>query len=178
MRYTAHEYQKFAQRFIEENPVSAVFLDCGLGKTVITLTAIQNLMHDSFEVQRVLVIAPLRVARNTWTSEIEKWDHLGDLKAEVAVGSAKERTEALSRKADIVIINRENVQWLIEQSGLPFDFDMVVIDELSSFKSRSARRFRALLSVRPKVKRIVGLTGTPASNSLMEIGRASCRERV
>jgi SNF2 family DNA or RNA helicase len=169
MRYTAHEYQKFAQRFIEENPVSAVFLDCGLGKTVITLTAIQNLMHDSFEVQRVLVIAPLRVARNTWTSEIEKWDHLGDLKAEVAVGSAKERTEALSRKADIVIINRENVQWLIEQSGLPFDFDMVVIDELSSFKSRSARRFRALLSVRPKVKRIVGLTGTPASNSLMDI---------
>lgn len=118
---------------------------------------------------RVLVIAPLRVARDTWTAEADKWDHLRNLICSVAVGNETERRAALMKSADIYIINRENVQWLIEESGLPFDFDTVVVDELSSFKSYQAKRFRALMKVRPKVKRIVGLTGTPSANGLMDL---------
>lgn len=169
MTYRAHEYQAYATSFIEEHPASAVFLDCGLGKTVITLTAMQSLMHDSFQVSRALVIAPMRVARNTWKAEISKWDHLKGLSFSVAVGTEAERLSALRKRTEICIINRENVHWLIKESGIPFDFDMIVIDELSSFKSRQAKRFRALMSVRPKVKRIVGLTGTPASNGLLDL---------
>lgn len=138
-------------------------------KTVITLTAVNNLLFDSFDVHKVLVIAPLRVARNTWSSEIEKWEHLHGLIVAVAVGTAPERKAALSRQADIYIINRENIQWLIDQSGVHFDFDMVVIDELSSFKNHQSKRFRALMKTRPKVKRVVGLTGTPSSNGLMDL---------
>lgn len=136
-------------------------------KTVTTLTAIQNLMYDSFDVRKVLIIAPLRVAKNTWGSEIEKWEHLQTLTYSVAVGTEQERFAALHKKADIYIINRENVQWLVE--NYPFDFDMVVIDELSSFKNHQTKRFRSLLKVRPKIKRIVGLTGTPSSNGLMDL---------
>ena len=169
MRYKAHEYQRFAQDFIEGNPVVAVFLDCGLGKTVITLSAIESLMHDRFEVSRVLVIAPLRVARDTWRDEIAKWDHLRELTCSVAVGTESERLAALRRDTDICIINRENVQWLVEKSGIAFSFDMIVMDELSSFKSRQSQRFRALMKVRPKASRIVGLTGTPASNGLTDL---------
>ena len=169
MKYQPHEYQVYATQFIMEHTVSAIFLDCGLGKSCITLTAISELMHNRFEVQKVLVIAPLRVATNTWPAEIEKWDHLSNLTYSVVVGSSAERLAALRRKADIYIINRENVQWLIEHSGMPFDFDMVVIDELSSFKNHQAKRFKALQRVRHRVKRIVGLTGTPASNSLMDL---------
>lgn len=126
-------------------------------------------MFDYFEVHRILVVAPLRVARNTWSDEIEKWDHLHHLTFAIAVGSEKERLEALRKQADITMINRENLQWLIEKSGQPFEYDMVVIDELSSFKNHQAKRFKALMKVRPKVKRIVGLTGTPSSNGLMDL---------
>ena len=169
MRYNPHEYQRYATEYIETHPVAAVLLDMGLGKTSITLTALNNLLFDSFKVRRILVIAPLRVARNTWGAEIEKWDHLKGLKYSVAVGTETERMAALRKKADIYLINRENVQWLISESGVPFDFDMVVIDELSSFKNHQTKRFRALMKVRPKVNRIVGLTGTPSSNGLMDL---------
>ena len=169
MRYSPHEYQRFATEYIETHPVAAVLLDMGLGKTSITLTALNNLLFDSFEVCRILVIAPLRVARNTWGAEIEKWDHLKGLKYSVAVGTETERMAALRKKADIYLINRENVQWLIAESSIPFDFDMVVVDELSSFKNHQTKRFKALMKVRPKVKRIVGLTGTPSSNGLMDL---------
>ncbi len=169
MRYEPHEYQKFTAEYIEAHPVSAIFLDCGLGKTSITLTAVNDLMFDSFEIHRVLVVAPIRVASYSWPAEIEKWDHLEGLRYSVAVGTAAERLAALKRKADIYLINRENIQWLISESGIPFDFDMVVIDELSSFKNHQTKRFKALMKVRPKVKRIVGLTGTPSSNGLMDL---------
>ena len=140
-----------------------------MSKTVITLTAVINLLFDNFESHRVLVIAPLRVARDTWPSEVEKWDHLKDLIISTAVGTEEERLAALKTKADIYIINRENVQWLVEKSGVPFNYDTVVIDELSSFKNGQAKRFKSLMTVRPKVKRIIGLTGTPASNGLMDL---------
>lgn len=140
-----------------------------MSKTVITLTAVINLLFDSFESHRVLVIAPLRVARDTWPSEVEKWDHLKDLIISTAVGTEEERLAALKTKADIYIINRENVQWLVEKSSVPFNYDTVVIDELSSFKNGQAKRFKSLMTVRPKVKRIIGLTGTPASNGLMDL---------
>jgi SNF2 family DNA or RNA helicase len=133
----------------------------GLGKSVITLTAIFDLTLDSFLIRKVLVIAPLRVARDTWPAEIEKWDHLNGLTYSVAIGSEAQRKAALLQRAQVYLINRENVDWLINDSGIPFDYDMVVIDELSSFKSHTSKRFRALRKVRPNVKRIVGLTGTP-----------------
>ena len=169
MKYEPHEYQKYAIDYIETHPIAAVLLDMGLGKTSITLTAIGDLLFDSFEVHKVLVIAPLRVARETWSAELQKWDHLHGLNYSVVVGSEAERKAALMRNADIYIINRENVQWLIEDSSIPFDYDMVVIDELSSFKNHNTKRFRSLLKVRPRVNRIVGLTGTPASNGLMDL---------
>ena len=169
MQYKPHRYQEFAKEHIIRHAVAALFLDMGLGKTVITLTAIKELMYERFEIQKVLVIAPLRVARDTWPAEIRKWDHLAGLTYAVAVGTQAERLAALRSKADIHIINRENVTWLVEESGLPFDYDLVVIDELSSFKSYRAKRFKSLLSVRRTVKRIVGLTGTPSSNGLMDL---------
>ena len=169
MRYEPHDYQQYAIGYIEAHPVAAVLLDMGLGKTSITLTALNDLLFDSFEIRKVIVIGPLRVARNTWGAEIEKWDHLAGLKYSVAVGTETERLSALRKQADIYVINRENVQWLISDSGIPFDFDMVVIDELSSFKNHQTKRFKALMKVRPKVKRIVGLTGTPSSNGLMDL---------
>ena len=169
MKYKPHNYQTYATNFILEHPEAAVFLDMGLGKSVITLTAIRELCLNRFEVGKVLVIAPLRVARDTWSTEIHKWDHLKGLTYSIVIGTVDERKSALKKKAHIYLINRENVSWLIEESGFPFDFDMVVIDELSSFKSYQAKRFRSLLKVRPKVKRIVGLTGTPSSNGLMDL---------
>ncbi len=169
MRYIPHEYQKYASEFIIEHPVSAVFLDMGLGKSVITLTALFDLCLDQFLIRKVLVIGPLRVARDTWPTEIRKWDHLCGLTYSVAVGSESERKAALLQKTDVHIINRENIDWLVSKSGIPFDYDMIVIDELSSFKSNQAKRFKSLLKVRPAVKRIVGLTGTPSSNGLMDL---------
>lgn len=169
MKYKPHDYQTYATNFILDHPTAAVFLDMGLGKSVITLTALFDLCLDSFQVRKVLVIAPLRVARDTWPGELTKWDHLKGLSWSAAVGTEAERKAALQQRAFVYIINRENVQWLVEESGLPFDYDMVVVDELSSFKSYQAKRFRSLCKVRPKVKRIVGLTGTPSSNGLMDL---------
>lgn len=169
MIYNPHNYQKYATEFIETHKESAILLDMGLGKTSITLTAINDLLFDSFDVHKVLVIAPLRVARYSWKAEIEKWEHLNNLKYEVVVGTEKERLAALRNNADIYIINRDNVKWLVEKMGSSFNFDMVVIDELSSFKNYSSQRFKSLMKVRPRVKRIVGLTGTPSSNGLMDL---------
>lgn len=169
MKYRPHEYQQYAIEYIETHPVSAVLLDMGLGKTSITLTALQDLLFDRFEAHKVLIVAPLRVARNTWPSELQKWDHLQDLMVSVVVGNAEERKAALAKQADLYVINREMVLWLVEQSGYKFDFDTVVIDELSSFKNHQSKRFKALMKVRPKVKRIIALTGTPSSNGLMDL---------
>lgn len=169
MIYRPHDYQHYAIDYILDHPIAAVILGMGLGKTSITLTAIEELMYDRFEVSKVLVVAPLRVARNTWSDEIHKWDHLKDLKYSIVLGTAADRKKALQTEADIYIINRENLQWLVEQSGVPFDFDMVVLDELSSFKNWNSKRFKAFMRVRPKVKRVIGLTGTPSSNGLMDL---------
>lgn len=167
MKFTPHEYQRFAIDYIKEHPIAAVLLDMGLGKTAITLTALNDLLFDSFEISQVLVIAPLRVARNTWPQEIAKWDHLKDLRCSVAVGTEKERLAAFDRDADVYIINRENVKWMV--AHVPFEFDAVVVDELSSFKNWNSQRFKALMQVRPRVKRIIGLTGTPSGNGLMDL---------
>ena len=182
MKYKAREYQTYATEFILTHPAAGVFLDMGLGKSVITLTAVAELLFDRFEIGRVLIIAPLRVARDTWPEELQKWDHLSHLRWSAAIGSEKERRAALSRKADLYLINRENVKWLISDSGLPFQYDMIVVDELSSFKSYKSERFRALRKARPSARRIVGLTGTPSSNGLMdlwaEIGLLDMGERL
>lgn len=169
MNFSPHNYQSYAIDYIETHPVAAVLLDMGLGKTVISLTAIADLLFDSFEAHRILVVAPLRVARDTWPAEISKWQHLKHLTYAVAVGTVKERKSALMAGADITIINRENLGWLIDSSGYEFDYDMVIIDELSSFKNHKSKRFQSLMKVRPKVKRIIGLTGTPSSNGLMDL---------
>lgn len=167
MNFKPHNYQEYAVNYIKNNDVAAILLDMGLGKTVISLSAIADLLFDSFDVHKVLVIGPLRVARDSWPMEIAKWEHLNHLTYAVAIGTLQDRKNALAKNADITVINRENVDWLVE-SGY-FDFDMVVIDELSSFKNHTAKRFKALMSVRPKIKRIVGLTGTPSSNGLMDL---------
>ena len=172
MKYTPHDYQKYCIEYIREHPVSALFLDMGLGKTIITLTALNALMFDELKVNKVLVIAPLRVARDTWPAEVKKWDHLQNIEISVIVGSVKERTAAVNHNAFIYIVNRENVKWLVEyyeKNGLRWDFDMIVIDELSSFKNYQSQRFKWLRKVRPFVKRWVGLTGTPTSNGLMDL---------
>lgn len=169
MKYIPHEYQDFATKHIIEHPYSALLLEMGLGKTVATLTAVNRLMYEDLEVGKVLVIAPKRVAEDTWVTESEKWDHLQHLRLSLVLGSEKERKEALRAKADIYVINRENVAWLVGLYQSAFPFDMVVIDELSSFKSPKSIRFRALRMVRPKVKRVVGLTGTPSPNGLIDL---------
>ena len=168
MKYNPHDYQSFATDFILNHPISAILLQMGLGKSVITLTAMRELLSKG-EVRQVLVIAPLRVGRDTWPEEIRKWDHLKDMSFSVAIGSPAERRAALMKDCDVTIINRENVPWLVEQSGVPFRWDMVVIDELSSFKNWQAKRFRSLMKIRPYVKRIVGLTGTPSPNGYMDL---------
>lgn len=169
MNFSPHNYQAYAIDYIETHPIAAVLLDMGLGKTVISLTAIADLLFDSFEAHRILVVAPLRVARDTWPAEIAKWEHLQHLTYAVCVGTPKERRMALMSGADITIINRENLGWLIDSSAFDFDYDMVIIDELSSFKNHKSKRFQSLMKVRPKVKRIIGLTGTPSSNGLMDL---------
>ena len=168
MKYEPHDYQSYATEFILSHPVAAILLQMGLGKSVITLTAMQELFRRG-EIRKTLVIAPLRVARDTWPEEIRKWDHLKGMTYSVAVGTASERRSALLVSPQITLINRENVPWLVETLGKRFDYDMVVIDELSSFKNWEAKRFRALMKVRPLVKRIVGLTGTPSPNGYMDL---------
>ena len=168
MNFKPYPYQQRAIDHILSHPSSALFLDMGLGKTVCTLTAVKELL-DCFEVSKVLIVATKRVALSTWTDEAAKWEHLHDLRLSRVLGSERERRSALSRDADIYIINRENVVWLTEYLGSDWPFDMMVIDELSSFKSSSAKRFRALRRFRPMVRRVVGLTGTPASNGYMDL---------
>ncbi len=168
MKYNPHDYQSYATDFIIKHPIAAILLDMGLGKTSITLAALAALIATG-EVTKVLIIAPLRVARNTWSDEIKKWDEFSHLKFSIVVGTAKERMRALQTPADIYIINRENVQWLIEKSGQPFDYDCCVLDELSGWKSWNAKRVRAFMNVRPKLKRVIGLTGSPAGNGLMDL---------
>lgn len=165
-----HPYQRFCVSFLEDNPHCALFLDCGLGKTVIALTAMSHLLYDSFEVSRILIIAPLRVARDTWPAELEKWTHLDGLRMERILGTPKERIAALSRRAELYVINRENVEWLVKHyAGRRLPFDMLVIDELSSFKNSRAKRFLALKRVLGQFTRVVGLTGTPAPNGLEDL---------
>ena len=167
MRFKPHNYQQFAIDFIINNPIAAILLDMGMGKTAITLMAIQYLMYEAVEVNKTLVICPLRVTK-TWRDEINKWEQLSGLTFSIVTGTAKQRKKALMVDADIYIINRENLPWLVDKSGIPFDFDMVVIDELSSFKNHQTARHKAMMKVRSKVQRIVGLTGTPASQGLMD----------
>ena len=167
MKYKPHNYQQFATDFILNQSICCLMLDMGLGKTVITLTALWQLALDSFDVSKVLVIAPKRVAEDTWPKELAKWEHLIGLTSSLVLGSAAERKVALQKKAFLYIINRENVAWLVKNHY--WDFDMVVIDELSSFKSNKAERFKAMKKVRPMVTRIVGLTGTPAPNTLLDL---------
>ncbi|ASB66388.1 DEAD/DEAH box helicase [Bacillus amyloliquefaciens] len=169
MKFKPHQYQEHAIKHIIDTHAAGLFLDMGMGKTVSTLTAVSDLLYDYFDVSNVLVIAPLRVAEDTWSRESEKWDHTSYLKVSKVLGPESSRIMALDMKADIYVINRENVEWLVNFYGKKWPFDMVVIDELSSFKSSKAKRFRALKKVRPFIKRIVGLTGTPAPNSLIDL---------
>ncbi len=166
MKFVPHEYQKYAIKFILLNLACALFLECGLGKTVILLTAVSKLIADG-KVRKVLVVAPLRVALHTWSSECEKWDHLKHLKISKVLGTERERLKALQKQADVYVVNRENAEWLTK--NWDWQFDMLVLDELSSFKSPSANRFKALRKIRKKINRIVGLTGTPTPNGLIDL---------
>lgn len=167
MKYNPHNYQRFAAEFILEHPVCCLMLDMGLGKTVVTLSALWELALDYFDIGKVLVIAPKRVATDTWPRELSKWEHLTGLTASLVIGNRQQREKALDRPAFLYIINRENVCWLVENHR--WDFDTVVIDELSSFKSNRTERFKAMKKVRPLVHRMIGLTGTPAPNSLLDL---------
>ena len=172
MRFKPHAYQERAIRMIETLPQVGLFLDMGLGKTVITLTAVRDLIYDLFEVRKVLVIAPKRVAEDTWSREADKWEHLSMLSMSLILGTAEQRTRAIEHEADVYVIGRDNVVWLVEllqkrRRGWPFD--MIVIDELSSFKNPQAKRFRALKKATPFASRVVGLTGTPSPSSLMDL---------
>ncbi|EGJ26775.1 DEAD/DEAH box helicase [Streptococcus porcinus] len=169
MKLTLHNYQVVAKDFIMGHPHAAVILDMGMGKTATTLSAVNELMFDRFEVTKVLVIAPLRVANTVWSDEIEQWSELRHLRYSKIVGTPKQRMVALQKDADIYIVNRENLPWLVELCSPYFKWDMVVIDELSSFKSWQSKRFKAFMAMRPYMKRIVGLTGTPSSNGLMDL---------
>ena len=169
MEFLPHSYQSYAIGHVMEHPFCGLFLEMGLGKTVITLTAVDRLLYEEFEVDRVLVIAPKRVAESTWKTEAGKWDHLKHLKISTVLGTEAQRNAALSMKADIYVINRENVVWLVNHCRNEFPFDMVVIDELSSFKSAKAARFKALRRIRPYLSRVIGLTGTPAPNGLIDL---------
>lgn len=169
MKFKPHNYQRYTIQFIIDHPESAIFLGMGMGKTISTLTAINDLIRNRFETQRVLVIAPIRVARDTWPAELNKWDHLAGLTVSPIIGTTKQREAATHRQADIYTIGRENIPWLVNHHGNRWPYDMVIIDELSSFKNPQAKRFKALKKVRPKINRIVGLTGTPAPNSLLDI---------
>lgn len=169
MKLTLHNYQVVAKDFIIAHPYAAVILDMGMGKTATTLSAVNELMFDRFEVTKVLVIAPLRVANTVWSDEIEQWSELRHLRYSKIVGTPKQRKVALQKDADIYIVNRENLPWLVDQCSPYFKWDMVVIDELSSFKSWQSKRFKAFMAMRPYMKRIVGLTGTPSSNGLMDL---------
>ena len=170
MKYQPHEYQKRATQFIIDNRYCALFLDMGLGKTVSTLTAIDILKNDYLEIDKVLVIAPKSVALNTWSGETAKWDHLRKLRISVAMGTAAQRTKAIERDADIYVTNRDNVKWIVDYfKKEPWPFDTVVLDESSSFKNPSSQRFKALRKIRPQLRRVIELTGTPSPHGLMAL---------
>ncbi|MFS5730864.1 DEAD/DEAH box helicase [Streptococcus agalactiae] len=169
MKLSLHDYQEVTKDFIIRTPYAAVILDMGMGKTATTLSAINELMFDRYEVSKVLVIAPLRVANTVWSDEIEQWEELRHLRYAKIVGTPKQRRAALEQDADIYIVNREILPWLVQQCSPYFKWDMVVIDELSSFKSWQSKRFKAFMAMRPYMKRVVGLTGTPSSNGLMDL---------
>lgn len=170
MKYQPHEYQKRATQFIIDNRYCALFLDMGLGKTVSTLTAIDILKNDYLEIDKVLVIAPKSVALNTWSGETAKWDHLRKLRISVAMGTAAQRSKAIERDADIYVTNRDNVKWIVDYfKKEPWPFDTVVLDESSSFKNPSSQRFKALRKIRPQLRRVIELTGTPSPNGLMDL---------
>lgn len=169
MKYSPHPYQREATARLLANPCYGLFLDMGLGKTIVTLTAIRELIYDYCTVSRVLIIAPLRVAQDTWQAEARKWDHLQGLTFATVIGTARERLAALRQEADIYVINRENVTWLVKQYNGRLPYDMLVVDESSSFKDPQAKRFRALRKVRPCFRRVVILTGTPSPNTLMDL---------
>ncbi|AYZ73427.1 DEAD/DEAH box helicase [Fusobacterium necrophorum] len=169
MKFVPHNYQKYCiERMVDDN-ILGLMLDMGLGKTIITLTAIQELKYNRFEVNKVLIIAPKKVAEVTWTDEIEKWEHLHLLRPSLVLGSASKRIKALAKNADVYVINRENVVWLVEYYKNNWPFDMVVLDEWSSFKNHQSKRFKYLKMVRGKMKRVVGLTGTPTPNGLIDL---------
>lgn len=169
MEYKPHPYQEYATQRIIDDKAAALFLDCGLGKTVITLTAIKRLKYERWECRKVLIIAPKTVAEDTWQSEAQKWDHLRSLRFSTVLGSAAQRKAALAARADIYVINRENTAWLVKELGHKWDFDTVVLDESTSFKSHQSQRFKALKAVRPRIRRIVELTGTPDPHGLMDL---------
>lgn len=169
MEFKPHAYQTYCIRRMIEAPALGAFLDMGLGKTVITLTALQVLKYDRWAVGKALVIAPKKVAEATWTGEAEKWDHLKRLRVVTVLGTAAERRKALDQLADVYVINRENTKWLVELYGNKWPFDCVVLDESSSFKNHRAERFRALKAVRPRIRRIIALTGTPRPRSLIDL---------
>lgn len=168
MKYVAHKYQEKCIEFILSHPIAMIWLSCGMGKTSVGLTSLEQLLYDFFEVHKVLIICPIRVAY-TWRDEIEQWDHLQHLKYSIAIGTAEERLAALKADADIYIINRENVDWLVNKSKVPFIWDACIIDEVSSFKNSSSKRFKAFMKVRPNFKRVIALTGTPSSNGLEDL---------
>jgi SNF2 family DNA or RNA helicase len=169
MQYNPHTYQTRLKDFIIENRYAFLTVDMGLGKTVTTLTAIQELLEDYVEISRVLVIAPKSVAENTWTSECAKWDHLAHLRVSVVMGDERRRIKALDTPADIYVINRDNVVWLTRHLGKRWTFDTVIIDESSSFKNPASHRFKALRKVRPQIRRLILLTGTPSPNGHMDL---------
>ena len=169
MKYSPHDYQIYAKNFVIEHIACGLLLDLGLGKTVIVLSALVDLIFDYFDFDRVLIIAPIRVARDTWPAEIKKWEHLKDLTYSLVMGTPKQREEALKKKAYIYIINREQVPWLVESGLFNFKGCCIVCDELSSFKSPKAKRFRALRKVRNQAARFIGLTATPAANGLEDL---------
>ena len=167
--FKPHDYQKYCIDAIKDLPFCGLFLDMGLGKTVITLTALHSLKYEQFCIRKILVIAPKKVAENTWTAEVEKWSHLKNLRMSVVLGSAEKRISALNVNADVYIINRENTQWLVKLYGNKWPFDVVVLDESSSFKNHQAKRFKALKAIRPHIHRLIELTGTPSPHGLMDL---------
>ena len=169
MQYKPHRYQRYVTDKMVEIPYMGAFLDMGLGKTVITLTALHRMKYQMFCIRKALVIAPKKVAENTWSAEAAKWDHLRDLRVSVVLGTATQREAALAVEADVYVINRENTQWLVQKYGQAWPFDVVVLDESSSFKNHRAKRFRAMKAVRPKISRIIELTGTPSPHGLTDL---------
>lgn len=169
MEFIPHSYQAYSINKIINNKKYGLFLEMGTGKTVSTLTAIEKLKYDYLEVDKVLVIAPKRVAEDTWAQEIDKWSHLSNLTISLVLGTPKQRTEALAKDADIYVTNKENTKWICEKFRKDWPFDMLVIDELSTFKNSDSQRFKILKKQMPLVDRFVGLTGTPAPNNLIDI---------